>query len=408
MSNKPTLFISYSWETKEIVNKISSDLQLVGVSVIKDNQELNYTDNIPNFMKRIRSSNFALLLVSDDYLKSKNCLFEILELQKDDDCWNKILPIVFKKTKIYNAIDRLNYVKFWEDKTNELEIALKNTDPINATETYKELKLFKDITANIDTFLKHISEAIHFTPEEIIEKNYKPIMDKLGSDYEPKALIDLLNIILIENLEKREIALDEYIKTYPESTYYYGVKGGTSRDLKKYDQAIYYYNKGLKLDSTNYEILNNLGQLLENVKGDYTGAKTCYEKAILEYPNFDIPRLNLGCLLSHHFKDDKGAAEQYNAILKFDPNNAKAHNNLGNILKKPATEEYLDWSEQHLIKAIEIDPNYVEALFNYGNFLKVYRKDIAGGNEYYKRAKELNTNEEFGKIIDYMLKSTKG
>ena len=86
----------YSWQTKEIADKISSDLQLIGISIIKDNQELNYTDNIPNFMKRIRSCDYALLLLSDSYFKSKNCLFEILELQKDENHWKKILPIVLK------------------------------------------------------------------------------------------------------------------------------------------------------------------------------------------------------------------------------------------------------------------------------------------------------------------------
>ena len=408
MSKKPTLFISYSWSTKEIVNKISTDLQLVGVDVIKDNQELEYTDSIPTFMKRIRLSNFALLFVSDGYLKSKNCLFEILELQKDEDHWNKVLPIVSKNTKIYEAIDRLKYVKYWEEKTEELETELKGLNPINLTESYKELKLFKDITASIDDFLKNISEAIHFSPEEVIEKNYEPIMNKLGADYEPKSLIKLLNIVLINNLENREIALEDYLKKYPESSYYYSIKAGTSRDLKKYEQAIYYYKKGLNLDGTNYEILNNLGRVLEDINKDYDGAKECYEKAILANPNFDVPRLNLGCLLSQHFNDDKGAEEQYKAILEFEPNNAKAHNNLGNIFKKPGNEEYLNQSEKHLLKAIEIDPNYIEPLFNYGNFLKAYRKDIDGGNEYYKRAKEINTDEEFGKIIDYMLKSVKG
>jgi|GEM_PF-1406713 len=406
---KPNLFVSYSWQTKEIADKISSDLQLIGISIIKDNQELNYTDNIPNFMRRIRSCDYALLLLSDSYFKSKNCLFEILELQKDENHWKKILPIVLKETKIYSAIERLEYVRFWEQKTTELEKALENINPINSPESYKELILFKDISSNIDEFLKRISESLHFSPEEIIEKNYEPIIDILGINLEPKALIDLLGIVLISNLEKREIALDEYLHKYKESSYYYSIKGGTSRDLKKFDQAIHYYQKGLKLDSSNYEILNNLGQILENIKNDYKQAKTCYEKAIQSRPKLDIPRLNLGVLLNRHFNDAEGAKKQYEEILKFDPNNAKAHNNMSNFYKvNNPTKEDLEKAEYHLLKAIENNPNYIEALLGYGNFLKVYKKEIEKGNLYYQRVRQLDKEGNLKEILDVLMNSKKG
>ena len=406
---RPTIFISYSWQTKEIADKISSDLQLISITIIKDNQELNYTDSIPNFMKRIRSSDYALLLISDSYLKSKNCLFEILELQKDENHWDKILPIVVKETKFYSAVERLKYVSFWEQKIKELENALENINPINSPDSYKELKLFKDISSNIDGFLKRISESLHFSPEEIIQKNYEPLIEKLGSNYEPKSLIDLLSIALISNLEQREVALEEYVKRHGENSYYYSIKAGTSRDLKKYDQAIYYYRKGLELDSTNFEILNNLGQILENEKSDFKEARICYEKSIKSKPEMDIPRLNLGVLLNRHFKDSEGAKKQYEKILVFDPNNAKAHNNLGNLYKvNNPTKEQLEKAEFHFLKAIESNPNYIEALLNYGNFLKVYKKEFEKGNQYYQKIRELDKEGNLKEILDVLIKSTKG
>ena len=126
MTEKPTIFISYSWQTMNIADKIFNDFQVIGIPIIKDNQEISYTESITSFMKRIRSCNYALLLISDNYFKSKNCLYEILELQKDENHWDKILPIVWKDTKIYSAMDRLEYIKYWEQKTKELESAVEN------------------------------------------------------------------------------------------------------------------------------------------------------------------------------------------------------------------------------------------------------------------------------------------
>jgi len=63
--------------------------------------------------------------------------------------------------------------------------------------------------------------------------------------------------------------------------------------------------------------------------------------------------------------------------LKFDPNNAKAHNNLSNFYKgNNPTKEGLEKAEYHLLKAIEINPNYIEALLGYGNFFKSLQKGI--------------------------------
>lgn len=405
----PTLFISYSWQTKALADRIANDLEVIGIIVIKDNKELDYTDNIPDFMRRIRSSDYALLLISDHFIKSKNCLYEVLELQKDDNYWDKVLPIVCEGTTIYSSLERVEYLKFWEQKTIELETALKSIDPINSTELYKDLKVFKDISYNLDRFLKQISESLHFKPEEIFEKKYKPITDKLGFGPNAESLISLLNIYLISDLEKREIELDKYIANHKESGYYFSIKGCTARDLFKFDQAIYFYEKGLSIEPNHFEILNNYGQIVQHVKNDFEKAKELYQKAVHSNPKSDIARLNLGVLIKQYFNDFDGAQEQYEKILEFDPDNTKAHNNLANIFKDPTAKKIdLDKAEYHLLKALECDPNYIDALIGYGNFLKFYKKEFEKGNEYYKRVQKLDIEGNLKDILKVMIESEKG
>jgi len=407
MSEQAKIFISYSWSTKEIAEKIYTDLTLVGLKVLKDNHELKYTDRISDFMKSIKNTDYALFIINDGYLKSKNCMIEVLEHLKNDSAWDKTLPIVYSDTNIYTAVDRINYINYWEMQTRKIEEAVNTIDPINATEIYKELKQHRDICANIDSFMLNISDKLHVTPEKLFEDNYEQIISKIGIKNDQEPLIKLLEIVLISNMESREIELEEYIKKYPESAYYYSIKAGTARKLRKFQQAKYFYEKALTFDSFNYEALNNLGQLYEHVDKEFDKAKECYEKAIKSNPSLDIPRLNLGVLLTHHFKDIKGAKEVYEELLKIDPDNAKAHNNISNVYK---SEEYkdLEKAEAHMKKAIEINPNYIEAYLNYGNFLKVYRKKIEEGNAYYLKVKELDKEGVYKEIIDVLIKSTKG
>jgi hypothetical protein len=109
---KPKIFISYCWTDQEVAEKIYDDLTQVGIIVRKDNHELQYKDSVTKYMNSIRDSDYAILLISDSYLKSKNCLYEISQLLKEKDIHDKVLPIILESAKIYNTQDRITYVNY--------------------------------------------------------------------------------------------------------------------------------------------------------------------------------------------------------------------------------------------------------------------------------------------------------
>ena len=80
MMKRLEIFLSYSWKNKDIADKIYYDLTLVGFHVVKDDHELKYTNKISDYMLRIRNADYALLLISDDFLKSINCMTEVMHL----------------------------------------------------------------------------------------------------------------------------------------------------------------------------------------------------------------------------------------------------------------------------------------------------------------------------------------
>jgi len=403
---RPEIFLSYSWANKKVADKIYYDLTFVGFDVIKDDHTLKYTDRLPDFMKKIRKADFALLLICDSYLKSINCMTEVMQLEKDDDAWKKILPVICKLTNFYEVLDRIQYVRYWQEKSVAIESALKSIDPINATVLYQELKSYKEITQNIDSFLTNLKGQLNISPEELFENFYRPLMEQIGVDPDFTKMVQLIPISLISDANKRLATINGFVKKHKiENSYCYSIIASCYRDLKQSKMAIQFYKKATEVDDYNYTAWNNLGQVYDFAVQNYSEAKKAYEKAINSKPNFDIPRINLGVLLRTHFKDTAGAKAQYEVILKFDENNPKAHNNLGNIYR---STEYLDLdkAEKHLI--IAVNQNNLEATISYANFLKGTKKDIERGNFFYQRAKELDTNNMYGELIDIMLKSNKG
>ncbi|MFB9865554.1 toll/interleukin-1 receptor domain-containing protein [Rufibacter immobilis] len=408
MQNAPTLFLSYSWANQKEAEKIYTDLSQIGIEVKKDTNDLQYKDSIKDFMLSIRENDFALLLISGSYLKSKNCLFEASQLLKEKDVQKKILPVIIDKTNIFKLEDRIEYISYWQSQKVSLEDLLKSIEPINAIEAYNDLKTVTEITLIIDSFLKELSNMKTISFTELQGALYLPVLQAMGIEDVTWAT-DLLEIASYkDDIAQRELGQEKYLLRHNPNSHFYSIKARTYVLSKKYNCAELSFQQALKLDSENYEALNNLGQLYEHHFKDYGKARECYEKAIDAKPDLTVARLNLGVLLNGKFKDATGAKRQYDEILKYDPNEPRAHNNLANFYNKiengpSGTEQFL----YHIKKALELNPSYVEALISYGNYLKINGK-IEEGNKVYRKAKKLDKNKLYTPIINSLLKTTKG
>ena len=86
-----------------------------------------------------------------------------------------------------------------------------------------------------------------------------------------------------------------------------------------------------------------------------------YRQAILQDPGLTEAYLNLGNLLFYHGGDEAGAEAMYDQVLKLDPDNKLAQNNLGVIRLEKGL---LDKAEESFTKALKLDPQYVDAMYN--------------------------------------------
>jgi len=147
-----SVFISYAWagESEEIVNQIDQSLQKRGLKIIRDKRELGYKGSIKKFMERIGHGNCVIVVVSDKYLRSQNCMFELVEIAENQQFRDRIFPVVLEDANIYEPMKRLEYVKYWETKREELAEGIKSVDPAN-------LQGLRDDIDNYDQFRDKIS-----------------------------------------------------------------------------------------------------------------------------------------------------------------------------------------------------------------------------------------------------------
>lgn len=169
-NDMPTVFISYNWSCSGFVDKIEKELS-GKCDVKRDTNSISDWGSISDFMKTIRKEDFAVLVISDSYLKSVPCLYEVIELIKDATWDEKTMYVIMDDAKdIYDGIKRLNYIRYWNNYCNELNNAIKDL-PSSATYTQsEELKKSEEIRNNIGEFLSGIADSNNPSVDNAIPK----------------------------------------------------------------------------------------------------------------------------------------------------------------------------------------------------------------------------------------------
>ncbi|HKY54587.1 MAG TPA: TIR domain-containing protein, partial [Anaerolineales bacterium] len=161
------VFISYAWgeENEVIVNQLDEALQGRGIKIIRDKRDLEYTGSIKNFMERIGAGDCVIVVISDKYLKSPNCMFELVEIAGNKQFGKRIFPVVLADANIYNWKGQLQYIKHWETQIKELNESLEGVGRAHLTGIYEQLDLYDRIRDNVSKLTAILSDMNALTPE---------------------------------------------------------------------------------------------------------------------------------------------------------------------------------------------------------------------------------------------------
>lgn len=180
-NGKVTVFLSYCHKDKITADAIDYSIREAGYDVKRDIRDVGPWKSFKDFMNSIREQDYCIIIISSDYLKSLNCMYEINELVKDDFS-NKIIPIVLFND-IYGVEGRTAVLQYWEKRYKELEEQFRTVAPENTMDISSEMKKIKAIQNSITDFLAYVAK-INNPQEHIIEA----ILSKL-----PKVDKELIN-----------------------------------------------------------------------------------------------------------------------------------------------------------------------------------------------------------------------
>jgi len=174
--------ISISYFNEEIANEVRAAFNGTAVYC---KQSLEYKGSLKSHRERLGKSNCIVLVICDDYLKSSECLSELLEVYKNDAFRARIFPIVLNNVEIQNPHYHLNCIKQLEDERNNIEKTTRDLGELSyLKEIFKYLDEYGDWRRDLPQILDILKDINALNIHKLRENSYQPIRNAVSERLE--------------------------------------------------------------------------------------------------------------------------------------------------------------------------------------------------------------------------------
>lgn len=195
--DKNTIYFSYAWgdqfevkeSREELVDKLYKSLVEDGYPLKRDKMDLGYKGLISDFMKEIGQGNLIIIAISDKYLRSPYCMFEIYEVWRNSSFEKnrfieKIFPIVVERIKLDDPLILDNYLEYWERQEESWKNLVQKRTPKLGGEHFLMYDRVRKISHNFSNIASFIQDMNSLNKELISENNFQVIKELIDMKIE--------------------------------------------------------------------------------------------------------------------------------------------------------------------------------------------------------------------------------
>jgi TIR domain len=193
-------YVSYAWadptdpDREKEVDRLCDEKTSHGVVIVRDKSTLRIGDLISDFMREIGEGDRVFVFLSDKYLHSPYCMFELFELWRNSkenklDFIKKVRLFTLDGTKIGAPLDWLNYTAYWVEERDKLK---RKVDQVGWTNAGEEVLRRYNY---MDTFATKIGNVLSLFADVVQPRTFNDFV-KYGFEEFPIAKIDDATVTL--------------------------------------------------------------------------------------------------------------------------------------------------------------------------------------------------------------------
>ncbi|MFL5286658.1 MAG: toprim domain-containing protein [Rhodopila sp.] len=181
----PQWYVSYAWgddqtpegrQRKEIVDRLCDAAVARGHLILRDKDVLSLGDSISKFMRRIGSGDRVFVIISDKYLRSPFCMFELSEVwrtsrHEGQAFLERVRIYALPDAKVWTPVDWANWAVYWKREHVKLDtIARKHGAVILGEQGYRRLVQMQTFYTQVADILGALSDIVQPRTFEELER----------------------------------------------------------------------------------------------------------------------------------------------------------------------------------------------------------------------------------------------
>jgi internalin A len=181
---EPQFFVSYAWgdvtqegqEREAVVDRLCKAAKERGLVILRDNSLIQVGDSISKFMQRLAGGDRVFVILSDKYLHSPYCMYELLEIWRkcqgeEEKFLDRIRVYVIPGTKIFSVLDRAQYAIHWQQEYDKIDRLIHDHGPnVVGPRGFQEYKLMGDFHRWVAEILETVADRLQPRDFEALAK----------------------------------------------------------------------------------------------------------------------------------------------------------------------------------------------------------------------------------------------
>jgi internalin A len=174
VSNEAQYFVSYGWgdESAEgrgreaVVDRLCEAAEQRGLVILRDKKVLGLGDSISKFMQRLAGGSRVFVVLSDKYLRSPYCMYELLEIWRrcsgeEEKFLDRVRVYIIPDTKIFSVTDRAQYAIHWQQEYDKVDRLVHDHGPdVVGRRGFQEYKLMGDFRRWVAEILEAVTDRL--------------------------------------------------------------------------------------------------------------------------------------------------------------------------------------------------------------------------------------------------------
>jgi hypothetical protein len=181
----PEIFISYkrSGASLELVSQLVETSNDLGYNVIYDQEDVKYKELITLYMDRLGWGRYIIPVISDEYLKSEYCMYELMKINQNGEFEKKVFPIAMGDSDIFIESGQKKYEAYWGEEIKKLKSSRnKNQSTGEIKNIVKKIEEYEKYQRTIPEILRVLTTRNIMTAEFHQNDNFKTLFKAIQEE----------------------------------------------------------------------------------------------------------------------------------------------------------------------------------------------------------------------------------